>query len=252
MFTKTTGCGLMPSMHADNGSGAMFDAIAKRYDLLNAITSMGQDRRWRRQAVRQLRPSDRIVLDLAAGTLDVSVDILRRFSRSSVVAVDPSRRMLLAGRHKLTDPARRGDIAVLTGTAECLPLADSSVDAAIIAFGVRNFSNRAFALAELRRVLRPSGRLVILELTLPRDGFLATSARLYVHRVVPFIGGLISRRGAYAYLPRSMATFPCASAFVAELTSAGFAVERVTRFMAGVCHLFVCRRDKEEVCCGSA
>jgi demethylmenaquinone methyltransferase/2-methoxy-6-polyprenyl-1,4-benzoquinol methylase len=239
-------------MHADNGSGAMFDAIAKRYDLLNAITSLGQDRRWRRQAVRQLRPSDRIVLDLAAGTLDVSVDVRRRFSGSSVVAVDPSRRMLLAGRHKLTDLARRDEVAVLTGRAECLPLADSSVDAAIVAFGVRNFPDRAVALAEVRRVLRPSGRLIILELTLPRDGLPATAARLYVHRVVPFIGGLMSRRGAYAYLPRSMACFPCANEFVVELTSAGFAVESVTRFMAGVCHLFVCARGQKEACCGGA
>lgn len=215
----------------------MFDGIAQKYDLLNAITSLGLDKYWRKKAVAALAlERGETLLDLAAGTLDVSIAAQRRFPEIQIIAADPSKEMLKSGRQKIPHNA---PIAIIKTTGESLPIADSSIHGAIIAFGIRNFSDRTTALDKLAAALVPGGRLVILELSIPNKGLFAPLARFYVQQIIPRIGAMISSGAEYAYLPRSMKKFPSPPLFAVELKAAGFHLIRINSFMSGACHLFI-------------
>lgn len=229
------------------GSGAMFDRIAHRYDLLNRVLSLGIDQRWRRRAVRALaldgRPAR--VLDLATGTADLALLIARQGPDVRVTGLDPARRMLSLGR----DKARAADLAdrvqLVVGDAETIPFPDAHFDGVTIAFGIRNVPDRDRALREMRRVTRPGGRVAVLELTEPRGGVLSRVARFHVHRLVPWIGGLLSGSREYGYLQRSIAAFPPAAEFASMMHDAGLEIVTVDRLILGVCHLFVGRRPTD-------
>lgn len=222
------------------GSGAMFDRIAQRYDLLNRLLSLGLDRGWRKQTVRALalRPGAR-VLDLATGTADVAMAIARAYPQCSVVGVDPSLGMLEVGRRKIAEADLGARITLLAGDAQALELPDRSFDGVCIAFGIRNVPDRARALAEMARVTRPGGRVAILELSEPRRGLLAPLARFHIHELVPRLGALLSGSREYRYLQRSIAAFPPPEDFAEMMRAAGMDVLAVTRFSFGVCHLYV-------------
>jgi demethylmenaquinone methyltransferase / 2-methoxy-6-polyprenyl-1,4-benzoquinol methylase len=200
----------------------MFDAIAPRYDLLNAVLSLGIDRGWRREAVAWAtvnRP--RALLDVATGTADLALALRRAAPVADVVGVDVSEPMLEVGRAKA---ARRG-IAVRLEVADgaALPFDDGSFDAVTIAYGLRNFGDIDAGLREFRRVLRRGGRLVVLEFPPPPDGIFGRLFRTYFTRVVPWLGGLVSgRRDAYAYLPASVMAFPAPEALADRMRRAGF------------------------------
>jgi demethylmenaquinone methyltransferase/2-methoxy-6-polyprenyl-1,4-benzoquinol methylase len=200
----------------------MFDRIAPRYDLLNRLLSGGTDVRWRRKAVDFLGLAPPLrVLDLCSGTADLLVEALRRDPRSSGVGVDLSHGMLVRGAAKL---ARRGLVrrALLAGgDAEHLPVASGAFDAALVAFGIRNVSDPLAALREVHRALRPGGRFVVLEFSMPR-GLLGVAYRVYFRHVLPRLGGLISDGSAYSYLPASVARFPSPDAFAGLVREAGF------------------------------
>jgi demethylmenaquinone methyltransferase / 2-methoxy-6-polyprenyl-1,4-benzoquinol methylase len=201
---------------------AMFDAIAPRYDLLNALLSLGVDRGWRRQAVAWATANaPREVLDVATGTADLAIALRRAAPAAAVVGVDVSEPMLAMGRAKA---ARRGielRLEVADGTA--LPFADGSFDSVTIAYGLRNFGDIDAGLREFRRVLRRGGRLVVLEFPPPPGGPFGRLFRGYFARVVPWLGGLVSGRPeAYAYLPASVMAFPAPEALADRLRRAGF------------------------------
>jgi demethylmenaquinone methyltransferase/2-methoxy-6-polyprenyl-1,4-benzoquinol methylase len=222
------------------GSGRMFDGIAERYDLVNRVISLGIDMRWRRRAVRALAlsPGAR-VLDVATGTADLAILCAESEPTLTVVGIDPSERMLAIGRDKV---ARRGfaeRIELRTGDAETLPFADASFDAVSIAFGIRNVPDRDRALAEMARVTRPGGRVVVLELSEPPPGFFGPFARFHMHTLVPYVGGLISGASEYKYLIRSIAQFPPAAEFSAKMENAGLHVLEADPLTFGVCHLYV-------------
>jgi demethylmenaquinone methyltransferase/2-methoxy-6-polyprenyl-1,4-benzoquinol methylase len=202
----------------------MFDRISPRYDLLNRALSLGLDRRWRREAVRQmhLRRGGR-VLDVACGTADLALTALEGAPEIAVVGVDFSSRMIERARRKA---AARGSAArslFVEGAAEKLPVRERSFDAAGIAFGIRNVPDRARAIREMTRAVRPGGRVVVLELAAPRSGTLGRLVRFYLGRFVPFLGGSLSSRGAYRYLVRSMSSFPSPDEFRREMEEAGLA-----------------------------
>lgn len=227
-----------PEPRAD-GSGAMFDGIAERYDLVNRVISLGIDRRWRRltAAALELGPGGR-VLDLATGTADLAIEIAEQAPEASVVGLDPSERMLAIGREKL---ARRGleeRVSLVQGDAQALPFESQHFDGVSIAFGIRNVPDRPLALKEMARVTRKGGRIAILELSEP-DGVLGPLARFHVHTVVPAIGALLSGAPEYHYLQRSIAKFPRPDAFVQMLESAGIELVALKPLTFGVCHLFV-------------
>jgi demethylmenaquinone methyltransferase/2-methoxy-6-polyprenyl-1,4-benzoquinol methylase len=227
-------------MNVQPGSGAMFDAIAERYDLLNRIISLGIDQGWRRRTVAALRlqPGAR-VLDLATGTGDLAILVAESEPSATVVGLDPSERMLAIAAMKVAGEQLGERIELVSGDAERLPFPDASFDGITMAFGIRNVPNRAQALAEMARVVRPGGRIAILELSEPRGGLVAPLARFHVHTLVPRLGALLSGAAAYRYLERSIARFPRPAEFAETMRSAGLDVVEVRPLTFGVVCLFV-------------
>lgn len=218
---------------------AMFDAIAPRYDLLNAILSLGIDRGWRSEAVAAAvadAPAD--VLDVATGTADLAIALRRAAPGARVVGVDFSEAMLAVGRAKA---ARRGvDVRLEVGDGTSLPYPDDAFDAVTIAYGLRNFADVDAGLREFARVLRAGGRLVVLEFPPPPRGLFGRAFRVYFTRVVPWLGGLVSgRRAAYAYLPASVLAFPAPDALAERMRAAGFRDVRYRLQTLGVSALHV-------------
>ncbi len=203
---------------------SMFDRIAPVYDVMNRVMTGGLDVRWRRlAAAAAVRPGDR-VLDAACGTGDLAVADLRA-GAGSVTGLDFSPRMLERARRKAAG------VDWVEGDVLALPFADASFDAATIGFGIRNVGDLELALRELRRVLRPAGRVAILEITRPR-GVLRPFFSLWFDRFVPLLGRLLPGGRAYTYLPASVARFPSAEKLAGLLRDAGFADVRF-RLLAG-------------------
>jgi demethylmenaquinone methyltransferase / 2-methoxy-6-polyprenyl-1,4-benzoquinol methylase len=203
---------------------SMFDRIAPVYDAMNRVMTMGLDLRWRRLAAEAVvRPGDR-VLDAACGTGDLAI-ACERAGAGSVVGLDFSPRMLERARRK------RPELEWLQGDMLALPFDDASFDAATVGFGVRNVEDLERSLRELRRVLRPGGRLAILEITHAR-GVLRPFFSLWFDRVVPLLGKVLPGGSAYSYLPASVKRFPDAEGLAALLGECGFADVRF-RLLAG-------------------
>jgi demethylmenaquinone methyltransferase/2-methoxy-6-polyprenyl-1,4-benzoquinol methylase len=218
----------------------MFDRIVRRYDMLNRMMSLGQDRRWRRALVRVLAVGGQdCTLDVATGTGDVAAAILSSHPGARVVGLDPSTEMLAAARAKVARFADRIDL--VEGDAQALPFAAGSFASACIAFGIRNVPNRERTLAEMARVVRPGGCVAVLELTEPSGAWLSGVARLHVHLVVPILGRLLSGAEEYAYLQRSIGAFPAPEAFAATMARVGLRGVAVTRFSFGAVSLFAGR-----------
>jgi demethylmenaquinone methyltransferase/2-methoxy-6-polyprenyl-1,4-benzoquinol methylase len=217
---------------------AMFSAIADAYDLNNRLHSFGLDQRWRRAAVRLARvgPEDDVV-DVACGTGDLT-ELFAEGPARSVVGLDFTPRMLDIARTKSGRRRHPGAVPRYEhGDATALGLADASVDVVSIAFGLRNVGEPARALAEFRRILRPGGRLVVLEFDEPRNRVIRGLNRLYTHHVMPFTASLIARdgSGAYRYLPRSVETFLDRDRLRAAILQAGFASCEQRALTFGTC-----------------
>jgi demethylmenaquinone methyltransferase/2-methoxy-6-polyprenyl-1,4-benzoquinol methylase len=228
------------------GSGAMFDKIAARYDAMNRVLSFGLDRGWRRRTVRALALGDRPrVLDLATGTGDLAVDIARFHPDATVIGLDPSRQMLAIAQQKLATRRLADRVTLVRGDAQHLPYRDGELDAATIAFGIRNVPDRLAALREMARVVRPGGRVAVLELGEPRRGVLARAARFHTRHVVPRLGALLSGAREYRYLQRSIAAFPPSAEFAALMEQAGLHVIEVAPLTFGVCTLYVATPARE-------
>jgi demethylmenaquinone methyltransferase/2-methoxy-6-polyprenyl-1,4-benzoquinol methylase len=228
------------------GSGEMFDRIARRYDLVNRVLSLGLDQRWRRRTVAAvgigLGEAPRI-LDVATGTGDLAIALARAYPAGQVIGLDPSPGMLAIAAQKV---ARRGlHVELVQGDAQALPQASCSIDAATIAFGIRNVPDRPKALRELARVTRPGGRIGVLELSEPRRGVLASAARFHTHHLVPRIGALLSGKREYAYLQKSVAAFPAADEFAQIMRGAGLTVLEIIPLTFGACTLFVATPTEE-------
>ena len=223
----------------------MFDAIAGRYDFLNHVLSAGIDRRWRTRAVRSLQLTGReTVLDLCTGTGDLAIAAVRaQPSAARVVGVDFSGAMLRVGEQKLRKERLDARIAMVQGDATRIPLGDQSVDAVTIGFGIRNVENMDAACAELYRVVKPRGRLAILEFAVPTLPVFGAVYGCYVNRVLPRIGRALSRNNsAYAYLPASISAFATPDEFVKILRRAGFCDISPTQLMLGSVILYTALR----------
>lgn len=223
---------------------AMFDRIAPRYDLLNRLLSARQDQRWRRRLVSMVpyRPNGRYV-DVATGTGDVLLAVTSvRKEYGSAVGVDISEQMLTFAREKTKAASPAMPVHFARMSAEKLELPDASFDCLSISFGLRNVVNRAAALKEFHRVLAPGGILLVLEFFLPRTGLMSKLFQFYFHRILPTIGGLLSDKEAYRYLPESVGSFYAAEAFRPALYEAGFIVEESVSYLFGACRLVKAKR----------
>ena len=226
----------------------MFDAIAGQYDFLNHLLSAGIDRRWRKRAIRSLSlTGHERVLDLCTGTADLAIEAARaRPSAATVVGVDFAGVMLGVGREKIVRDRLTGRISLVRGDATRIPLADRSVDAITIAFGIRNVENIVAACDEMRRVLKPGGRIAILEFALPTAPGLRTMYRWYFNHVLPRVGRLVSRHNAaYGYLPASVTAFASPDEFVTILRQCGFIDISASPLTAGIVFLYAARLEAD-------
>lgn len=216
----------------------MFSGIARRYDLLNHLLSGNVDKRWRRKTARALESSlteGARVLDVACGTGDLSL-VLAEAGRARVVGLDFCRPMLEIARLKADEGPHR--IPFVEGDALRLPFADETFDAATIAFGLRNLAGVADGLRELRRILKPGGRLAVLEFSSPVVPGFRALFRFYFTRVLPRIGGLVSgSRGAYEYLPDSVTRFPDQKRLAELMRAEGFEEVEYVNLTGGIAAL---------------
>jgi demethylmenaquinone methyltransferase/2-methoxy-6-polyprenyl-1,4-benzoquinol methylase len=224
----------------------MFDAIAPRYDLLNHLLSAGIDKRWRARAIRSLQLTGRETLvDVATGTADVALEARRAGAAGAarVLGVDFAGAMLGLGRDKVLKASEGERIVLVRGDAMRLPVASAAVDAVTISFGIRNVQQPEVACREMARVLRPGGRLAILEFGVPRIPGVSALYLWYFKQVLPRIGRLLSgHTGAYSYLPASVSTFPPPDQFMTILRRSGFSDVRAVPLTLGIVYLYVGRK----------
>lgn len=217
----------------------MFNGIAPRYDLLNHLLSMGIDKSWRRKAMRELEGGRRgTVLDIACGTGDFSIEALRH-GVERVVGADISENMLAVAREKAREKGLEDRLEFRYGDSENLDFEDGTFDAVTVAFGVRNFEHLERGLAEMCRVLRPGGKVVVLEFSTPERFPMKQLYRFYFKQILPRVGGLVSGdRKAYEYLPASVFAFPQGDRFLQIMRSCGYRNVAQRRLTFGIASLY--------------
>lgn len=217
----------------------MFDAVAPTYDSLNHIMSLGVDRKWRRKAVREIAaPGVKKVLDVACGTGDSSIAIAKALPEGgTVTGIDISDGMMALVAEKA---AKAGvEIALRKEDGEATSFEEGSFDCVTCSFGIRNFEHKGKGLAEFHRVLKDGGKLVILELSVPRNRVVRWIYDIYFMHILPWIGGAVSgEKSAYRYLPASVHNFPAPEKFREMLSQAGFSDVREKAFSLGLCRMF--------------
>lgn len=218
----------------------MFDSIAPAYDFMNRAMTLGIDRRWRSIAIGMLddREYDHI-LDIATGTADLAILMAHRLDPISVIGLDLSEQMLAKGRRKVEDEGVVDIVKLVQGDCLQLPFPDDSFDLVTSAFGVRNFENLLAGYREMYRVLRPGGRVCIIELSTPTSSMVKPFYNLYTHHIIPTIGRAVSSdRRAYSYLPESIAAVPQGADMTALMERAGFTACSFRPLTFGVCTLY--------------
>jgi demethylmenaquinone methyltransferase/2-methoxy-6-polyprenyl-1,4-benzoquinol methylase len=224
---------------------AMFDAIASRYDLLNRLLSAGIDRRWRTRAIRSLHLTGReSMVDVCTGTGDVALAAVDAApGAAEVLGVDFSGEMLRLGARKVASRGHVGRIFLARGDATRLPVRTASLDAATVAFGIRNVEHPELALTEMHRALRLGGRLAILEFSVPASALVRAFYLPYFRHVLPRIGRLVSGHGsAYTYLPASVGSFIPPATMLGLLADRGFREAHATPLTFGIVTLYTARR----------
>ena len=220
----------------------MFDNIAPEYDKLNHILSLDIDKGWRRKAVKEIVKSGKTynILDVACGTGDFSIAIAREAAPGShVTGLDLSEGMMEIGREKVSASGLDGTVSMEQGDCEQMRFGDCTFDRVAVAFGVRNFEHLETGLREMLRVLKPEGKIVILELSVPGNPVLRWLYKLYFLHILPAIGGKVSgNKAAYKYLPSSVLRFPKPKVFMRMMSSCGFTEVRSRAFTFGICRMY--------------
>ena len=209
-------------MNEKNNIGSLFNRIAGSYDRLNHLLSLNIDKRWRRKAVKMLRPCEQL-LDVAIGTADLAIEVVQQGIAQHVTGIDLSTEMMRIGAEKVAKRNMLGQIEFVEGSALALPYPDGHFDAVTCAYGVRNFSDLDQGLREMQRVLKPGGKLMILEFSYPKNKIIAWFYDIYFSKILPKIGQWLSKdKTAYGYLNRSVKNFIWGEAMAERLQAAGF------------------------------
>ena len=239
-MTKNTKVANTPGVNVKgaDGSGLMFDQIAKRYDLLNRLISLGLDQSWRKKLVASLADEGEL-LDVATGTADVALALTKAYPKVNVTGLDPSVNMLDVGRTKVARRQLNERITLDVGTALDMPYASNRFSGSCVAFGVRNFPDRLQGMKEMNRVTIQGGSVSVLELSEPRDGLFSPFVKLHVHHIVPWMGAILSGNSEYRYLQKSVQAFPPPEEFAKLMEEAGISDIQVQRMPFGVAHLYV-------------
>lgn len=219
----------------------MFDNIAPTYDKLNHIMSLNIDRIWRRRVMRIVRRAKaHKIMDVATGTGDLAIAMAKRVDRTQILGVDLSEEMLAVARRKIEKQGLEERIMLAKGDAENLDMVTSeSIDAATVSFGVRNFENIERGLSEIYRTLKPGGKLVVLEFSMPKNRLVRWVYSQYAHRLLPRIGGMISKdKKAYTYLPDSVEEFPAPERFAEILRGVGFKSVKTRSQSFGIAYIY--------------
>ncbi len=218
----------------------MFDSIAKRYDFLNHFLSLGVDKWWRKKMIDELdslKPGR--ILDVATGTADVAIATVKRFPVQKIIGVDVSPQMLAFGRKKIQAEGMEQTIELQDGESENLQFENNIFDAVTVAYGVRNFERLDKGLSEMYRVLKPSGKLVVLEFSKPTMFPLKQAFNFYFQHILPVVGKLTSKDPkAYEYLYQSVQAFPNGAAFVKILATTGFKSIQCKPLSFGICSIY--------------
>ena len=218
----------------------MFDRIAWRYDFLNHFFSLHIDKIWRRQAVHELRgqiPGE--ALDVATGTADFALAIHKRFCPKHITGIDISEGMLAVGRQKIRKKGLESQITLIYGDSEAIPFDDHTFDVVTVAFGVRNFERLERGLCEMLRVLKPGGKAVILEFSIPQNRIFRSIFHFYFFRILPFVGRLVSKdTHAYNYLPASVQSFPHGEELKNKMKNCGFSDLKVRPLTFGIASIY--------------
>lgn len=222
----------------------MFDQIAFRYDFLNRFLSGGIDIYWRKQAIKELKEiKPQIILDVATGTADVAIMASKYLRPEKVIGIDISEGMLQLGREKIAKLLLSNHIELQHGDSEAINFEENTFDAVTVAFGVRNFQNLEQGLREMYRVLKPDGKVVILEFSQPRQILFKGFYNLYMKLVCPGVGKWISKnRDAYKYLHNSVKAFPEGETFLHILQQVGFSTTSLKRLSLGICTIYCGRK----------
>lgn len=218
----------------------MFDNIAPAYDFMNRAMTLGIDRGWRRKVVdtaAAMRPA--AILDVATGTGDLAIQLARAIPAATVTGIDLSEGMLTVGRRKVADARLQSRVTLRQGDCLSLPFPDGTFDVVTVAFGVRNFEHLDRGYAEMARVLRPGGKLIVLELSVPPSPLVRPFYKLYTRGVIPLLGRLVSSDSrAYTYLPESIAAMPQGDKMLSLMKEAGLASPSLRRLTLGVATIY--------------
>ena len=222
----------------------MFNDIAPTYDKLNHILSLDIDKLWRKRVVRIVRKlGAKHIMDMATGTGDLAIAMAKKIDGTTIYGADFSSEMLAVAKQKIEQLGLSERISLTECNAEDIPLADEAVDAATVAFGVRNFEHQKEALTEIKRTIKKGGHLIVLEFSNPKCAFVRWCYRLYSHYILPAIGRLVSKHAtAYTYLPESIDQFASPEAFTTLLEEVGFDhIERKSQSM-GIAHIYIAHK----------
>lgn len=227
----------------------MFDSIAPAYDFMNRAMTLGIDKLWRAKAVRMLRQEHpRRILDIATGTGDLAIKLARSIDGCHVDGVDLSQGMIEIGRRKVADAGLESRITLDVGDCLDLKIADDSYDAITVAYGVRNFEHLLTGYQEMARVLRPGGRLCVIELSTPRGWLVRPLYRFYTKVIIPALGRLISKDvRAYSYLPESIEAVPQGETMIELMRRAGLVRCHYRPLTFGVCTIYTAYKECDAV-----
>jgi demethylmenaquinone methyltransferase/2-methoxy-6-polyprenyl-1,4-benzoquinol methylase len=223
---------------------SMFDDIAFRYDFLNHFMSLGIDVYWRKRALRFLKQDrPKLMLDVATGTGDFAIMAKKKLHPEKIIGIDISEGMLEVGRQKIAKLGLEHKITLQSGDSETISFPDQTFDAITVAFGVRNFENLEKGLGEMRRVLKPGAKLIILEFSNPTVFPIKQLYNLYFRYITPLIGKFVAKsKAAYSYLPESVKAFPQGEVMCNILTNTGFQAVTCKKLTFGICSIYCATR----------